>query len=504
MNNDFLTTTANAWDNEHGSNDIAVDKALENGSGSGNAEGGVEVAGGQTHLVNASTPVNDHRNQSPVLELDGMQTATIPLMAALDEATQAAKAALAMNASARSSPSTTTVSNASPNEQSGTLTRRKRSSPGTTTARQNRGTAKKAKGSQRIAPGGRVKVTRKNLWPIVQDDNQKAVLKNYNDNYNFYGTVVSGGGNKGWKVEFSLFPASNKVVLLQRKRIHLVASGEEEVPYDKATDLEKYAEINKPKKPKAVSAMQQSDNSFRSLPVEDRKVISEFDMVYDKEGSSIKWKILQDGEYLKASDDPCRYPQGVHILHDIDFVEKGMSVTFFDEFFPSLEGHAEKLDQYYISIDAPYHHTVVKEGIKFHRPDDPDPDWIVKNCYLLLLAAVGEVKLGVWKKGPTGGRKEYPDFGRYVPCHYFKAWQAAAPLMWCDPKYWYDERRNMDWGVFTPLLQAFNNKRKELLRTCLLMLDESMSGWRPKTSKLGGLPNITFEPRKPIPLGTQL
>jgi hypothetical protein len=36
------------------------------------------------------------------------------------------------------------------------------------------------------------------------------------------------------------------------------------------------------------------------------------------------------------------------------------------------------------------------------------------------------------------------------------------------------------------------------------MLDESMSGWRPKTSKLGGLPNITWEPRKPVPLGTQL
>jgi hypothetical protein len=36
----------------------------------------------------------------------------------------------------------------------------------------------------------------------------------------------------------------------------------------------------------------------------------------------------------------------------------------------------------------------------------------------------------------------------------------------------------------------------------MLMLDESMSGWRPKTSKLGGLPNITFEPRKPTPLVT--
>jgi len=36
------------------------------------------------------------------------------------------------------------------------------------------------------------------------------------------------------------------------------------------------------------------------------------------------------------------------------------------------------------------------------------------------------------------------------------------------------------------------------------MADKSMSGWKPKTSALGGLPNISYEPRKPVPLGTML
>ncbi len=36
----------------------------------------------------------------------------------------------------------------------------------------------------------------------------------------------------------------------------------------------------------------------------------------------------------------------------------------------------------------------------------------------------------------------------------------------------------------------------------LLLIDGSMSGWRPKTKKLGGLPNYTFESCKPVPLGT--
>jgi hypothetical protein len=55
-----------------------------------------------------------------------------------------------------------------------------------------------------------------------------------------------------------------------------------------------------------------------------------------------------------------------------------------------------------------------------------------------------------------------------------------------------------------PCLRSFNEKRKSLFGTTLLILDESMIGWKPKTSKLGGLPNITFEPRKPVDLASQL
>ena len=33
---------------------------------------------------------------------------------------------------------------------------------------------------------------------------------------------------------------------------------------------------------------------------------------------------------------------------------------------------------------------------------------------------------------------------------------------------------------------------------------KSMSRWRTKTSKLGGLPNCTCEPRKPVSLGTMI
>ena len=108
----------------------------------------------------------------------------------------------------------------------------------------------------------------------------------------------------------------------------------------------------------------------------------------------------------------------------------------------------------------------------------------------------------LWKQGCSSGRKELPKFGRYMKKNYFKAFQSTATFFFAENKYWYIDKRHRLWDIFLPCLSNYNERRKQLIKTVLLMLDESMSGWRPKTSKLGGLPNYIFEPRKPAPLGT--
>ena len=52
-----------------------------------------------------------------------------------------------------------------------------------------------------------------------------------------------------------------------------------------------------------------------------------------------------------------------------------------------------------------------------------------------------------------------------------------------------------------PFIEAINSKRHNLLWVVFLVLDETIWGWRPKTSATGGMPNITYEPRKPVDLG---
>ena len=81
--------------------------------------------------------------------------------------------------------------------------------------------------------------------------------------------------------------------------------------------------------------------------------------------------------------------------------------------------------------------------IRFHDPDADDPDWCVKHCSTLLIAATHEMECGIeklWKRYKSNGRCSYPDFGQYVPITSFKALFNAAAYAWSDKKFWYLEK----------------------------------------------------------------
>ena len=120
---------------------------------------------------------------------------------------------------------------------------------------------------------------------------------------------------------------------------------------------------------------------------------------------------------------------------------------------------------------------------------------------------VGSLKVqngikNLWKQGPSEGFEPHANFGQFIPINYFECFAAGFPYLWCDEKYWYTDPKSLPWEVILPFFDDYNTKRNTLLAVVYLVLDESMSGWRPKTSKTGGLPNISYEPRKPVELGT--
>jgi hypothetical protein len=392
-----------------------------------------------------------------------------------------------------------------------TSTRRK-SPPGTTTARQT----KKSLSTTKIKIGCRVYTKRKEIFHILANDEQRSALQGFRDDYRLYGTVVSGGSNKGYVVLFDVFPVDHKKVQVVRRRLTVVQGNENESQKDGAeVNLlsevqleEEVTAINNNNKRKKGSSYADSIKTFANFDRETLREAKVFDMRYgDMEDDVVKWKILSDTEHITKDQDPLKYPNELDIQHDINFDEEKFDTILFRDFFPSISGHARLMDEYLADTRATYYATVKHNRIKFHDNEDDDPDWIIRQCYLLLIAAVYEADVGVenlWKTGESGGRHQYANFGQYVPKINFKAFLSCAAFLFCDKKYWYVEDRDRGWETFEPVLVNFNDKRKELFKVSLLMLDESMSGWRPKTTKLGGLPNITFEPRKPVPLGTQL
>ena len=131
----------------------------------------------------------------------------------------------------------------------------------------------------------------------------------------------------------------------------------------------------------------------------------------------------------------------------------------------------------------------------------------IKLCFTLLVKAGSECHRGIdnlWANGNGAGAREYPAYGQYIPKHYIKAFFHVLPLLWAPEEYWFRDQRELPWEVIKPLFEQINKLRRLLLRTLFLVLDESMYGFRPKTSPFGGFPNITFEPRKPCELGAMV
>jgi len=60
---------------------------------------------------------------------------------------------------------------------------------------------------------------------------------------------------------------------------------------------------------------------------------------------------------------------------------------------------------------ATYYDTVKKDKITFYDSSTADPDWMLRQCNLLMIASATEVVNGIdnlWKSGPSVGRHAYP------------------------------------------------------------------------------------------------
>jgi hypothetical protein len=89
---------------------------------------------------------------------------------------------------------------------------------------------------------------------------------------------------------------------------------------------------------------------------------------------------------------------------------------------------------------------------------------------------------------------QHPRFEQYISCSRFKELRHFFPEIWVD-------HSKKDSGM---AIDEFNSLRRKFVRASKWKVaNKSMCAWRPRTTALGGLLNISFVVRKPEPLGTE-
>jgi hypothetical protein len=98
-----------------------------------------------------------------------------------------------------------------------------------------------------------------------------------------------------------------------------------------------------------------------------------------------------------------------------------------------------------------------------------------------------------------------PDAGRFMSLTRFEEIRRFFPEAFADASRSDPAQDNYDpWHPIIALVEDLNlNRQNTVCSSNIKTMDESMSGWKPRKNKLGGLPNISFILRKPVPLGTE-
>ena len=395
-------------------------------------------------------------------------------------------------------------------------------------------TARKGKKRQaKCVVGAHVSIPRKLLKTHIDFDSEAfKSIEGLSDDLLLYGSVTGSKLRGSFTVEFDRLPL-NEAVVVPRAHITTVDKNAEEPEYGHANAVEAITTINGSnenewedasedelvnngharKTARKKNPWMESQEKFISLPDDVRASSKSFEHFYGtKPEEKIVWKILSDNEQIMqdAMDlqiDEIYNPVKVDIpwspvLRDVNY-----NSIFFEHFFPSLEGKAKLMDEYLWDRRCSMYATVIKDKIKFHDPEQDNPDSLVRLCVIFMIVGALEVHNGIenlWKNGNVYGMKKYPNYGQYLPVNYFHAFVCAFPYVWGDKVYWFKPKNNIPWNMFLPFVQAYNEMRTLLMDVRYAVLDESMLGWRPKTSATGGLPNITFEPQKPKNLGTMI
>jgi hypothetical protein len=118
---------------------------------------------------------------------------------------------------------------------------------------------------------------------------------------------------------------------------------------DDPTDANNMKTTNQTKGRKKTNYVKESLESFKSQGRERIKVAESFKL-RTSATDVIEYAILPPGEQIPEEHDPLIVPKYLDFKKEIGFDGKTLAEILFDDFLPSVTGHAKMLDKYHADI----------------------------------------------------------------------------------------------------------------------------------------------------------
>jgi hypothetical protein len=247
------------------------------------------------------------------------------------------------------------------------------------------------------------------FFHVLSPNQWQHIPQDIGNSYPLFGKVIGGGGNKtakkGWVIKLDILPVddNNKVLNVTRSKLSVLVPGEDKNVEKHLMQSEKLHQIisKEEEKKKKMSPMNKCQAEFAALSKAVHAEATVFQMTYGENPSNcLDWEILGYQEH--HIDNAFIPPTSSNVVNFCFDFEAPLEENLFDHIFPSVTGHAAILDKYLAGPRASYYETIKNHKITFFDDSEPDPDWKIKQCYVLIIATAAELENGVgnlWKSG---------------------------------------------------------------------------------------------------------
>jgi hypothetical protein len=232
-------------------------------------------------------------------------------------------------------------------------------------------------------------------------------------------------------------------------------------------------------------------------------IAEEYSITKDYKNSTITWTMVENSKPLAVGNVRTEYASIG--LRGIDFEKLLNSETPELDVFMKLRVLNYEKRRKWMNQSIDEHNEVIKKHPQSHGKKLvlklSELEFMRFEGILISSAAYGYGGADLFAKTADGSCVQPPTVHNFLSIKRFNEIKKFWPISFVDPL---TVDKSDPWWMVSGYIEAFNlHRATNIAASATKVYDESMSAWRPQTSKTGGLSHITFILCKPEDLGTE-